>query len=218
MNISIPPIVLYDYWRSSASYRVRIALNIKGIPYDTVAINMVSAEHLSADYQAINPQRAVPAVKIGDTIMTQSIPIMEYLNDISPPPNILGENAKDRFNIRQISAVIACDIHPVCNLNVVQKIVNLTGNKDEKIKWINHYITKGLQYVEALLENSAGMYCVGDTLSMADCCLIPQVYNAHRWQVNITDLRHINRIYVTCLSQYSFIKAKPIQPKEGITT
>lgn len=203
------PITLYDYWRSSASYRVRIALNIKGLSYDKVSVNLLTGEHKSAEFATINPQGYVPAVHMDNVLLTQSVPIIEYINDMYPEPNLLGDTPQHSAIIRQLSAIIACDIHPVCNMNVAQRIAQMTGNDNQKVPWMQHYITAGLESLEKVMINTAGDYSVGDRLSIVDCCLIPQIYNANRWGADIAQLGTINRVYQNCITQSAFIEAEP---------
>lgn len=187
------PIVLYDYWRSSASYRVRIALNLLGWEYETRAVNLLSAAHKSDDYLVLNPQGLVPTLLIDQRALTQSLAIIEYLHARSDGSTLLPPDIAGQHRVRQLSYALAMDVHPVCNLNVAQHVASLVGDGDAaRVAWMRHFIGKGLDAFEALLADAdAGPFCHGDTPSMADCCLIPQLYNADRWGV---DYAHHPRI------------------------
>ena len=208
MNVQ-PKITLYDYWRSSASYRVRIALNLKGLPYEKIKVDLLHGEHLGDAYKNINPQGFVPFLKIDDLGLGQSLAMIEYLEDIYPDVPLLGTNAQEKAYIRQISHVIASDTAPIAVLHVLKKITEVTGDDDAKKQWASHFIRKGLQSAEAYLQQTSGIYSVGDTVSMADCCLIPQLYNAQRWNADYSDLSNILKIEENCSKLEAFKNAYP---------
>lgn len=203
--------ILYDYWRSSASYRVRIALNLKNIKYTSVSVDLLTAQHKSAQHLAKQPQGIVPAIEIDGKTLTQSLAIIEYLDETRTEQPLLPNDASAKARVRAISYAIAMEIHPVCNLSIVQYVESQTGGGDAmKSGWMQKFIRKGLIDVETYLSDGAsGLYCQGDTLSMADCCLIPQLYNAARWQAPYDDLTNICAIEQTCNELPAFQAAHP---------
>ncbi len=204
-------VALYDYWRSSASYRVRIALNLKAIEYTTRSIDLLTGQHKSPEHLKKQPQGIVPAIDIDGITLTQSLAIIEYLDETRPGMSLLPDNAIARARVRAISHAIAMEIHPVCNLAVVKHMESLAGGGDEtKIKWMQKFIRSGLLGVEAYLADSAtGKFCQGDAPTMADCCLIPQLYNAKRWGAEYSDLKAISTIEQTCNEIGAFQNAHP---------
>ncbi|GLQ89277.1 maleylacetoacetate isomerase [Dyella flagellata] len=207
-------LVLYSYWRSSAAFRVRIALNLKGLSYETRAVHLVrdGGEQHSPDYVALNPQQLVPTLVDGDKVITQSMAIAEYLEDIHPHPALLPVDAADRARVRAMAQVIACDIHPIGNLRVLQRIGKQFGADDEQQGiWMRHWIATGFQALEAMLVHSkrTARYCHGDTPGLADLCLVPQVYNARRWKTPLGDYPTILRIDAACAELDAFQAAMP---------
>ncbi|MEI4484195.1 MULTISPECIES: maleylacetoacetate isomerase [unclassified Phyllobacterium] len=206
---------LYDYWRSSASYRVRIALNSLGIPYTRISVDLLQAEHKSAENLSRNPQGLVPTLVLDGHTFTQSLAIIEYLNEIFPEAGFLPANALGRQRVRALSYAIAMEIHPVCNMNVAAHIVSLTGGGDDaRMSWMRKFISEGLTSFERMLDHSeTGMFCHGDKPGMADFCLVPQVYNAKRWGADIGNLVRINEIAGRCGALPAFAGAHPDQVK-----
>ncbi len=182
--------ILFDYWRSSASYRVRIALNLLAIPTELRTVNLLEAEHRSKTYLQENPQGLLPTLHIDGKVLTQSLAIIEYLHATTHGSSLLPDNADGQYRVRQLSYAIAMEIHPVCNLSVAQHVSELTGGGNEvKAEWMRHFISKGLTAFEALLGEGTGPFCFGDHPTMADCCLLPQLYNAERWGVDMSGFR-----------------------------
>ncbi len=178
---------LYTYFRSSTAYRVRIALNLKGVDYDPKFVHLVKNEQKSAVHKKLNPSQAVPVFKDGDWVLTQSMAILEYLDETHPEPALLPTDAKGRARVRQLANIIACDIHPVANLRVLKYLENeLHVDKSEKLAWYRHWVEEGLSALEQLVKNnpSTGTYCHGDAVTLADICLVPQLYNAKRFDCN----------------------------------
>lgn len=204
---------LYDYWRSSASYRVRIALNSLGIPYTRISVDLLQAEHKSPENLSRNPQGLVPTLVLDGHTFTQSLAIIEYLNEIFPEAGFLPANALGRQRVRALSYAIAMEIHPVCNMNVAAHIVSLTGGGDDaRTSWMRKFISEGLTSFERMLDHSeTGMFCHGDKPGMADFCLVPQVYNAKRWGADIGNLVRINEIAGRCGALPAFAGAHPDQ-------
>lgn len=199
--------ILYDYWRSTASYRVRIALNLAGIGYKSISIDLVKGEQRSTEHKQKHPQGFVPVLEIDGKRFTQSLAILEYLNttrDLALLPTDPELNA----TVRALSYSIAMDIHPVCNLSVVGYATN--GREPARTDWMKRFIGPGLDAFEqqlSLIETAS--YCVGNTITMADLCLIPQLYNADRWGVDYSAHAHINRVASTCATQAAFRDATP---------
>ena len=203
---------LYDYYRSSCSYRVRIALNLKNIPYEKINISLIHHQHHEPSYQFINPQAAVPTWKDEHILLTQSIAILEYLDEQYPDtPSILPHYPLLKARVRQLSLIIACDIHPLNNLRVKEYLKN-EGWSDEKIlSWYHHWLAQGFDAFEQLLNQfkPSGSYCVGEQVTMADICLIPQIYNAFRFSFDMTPYPLIMNIYHRCQQLPAFIDAEP---------
>lgn len=203
---------LYGYFRSSAAYRVRIALNLKGLDYDLVPLHLQKNEHLSADYARLNPQKLLPALQVGDEIITQSLAIVEYLDEVHPTPALLPQAPLLRAQVRAMALAIACDIHPVNNLRVLRYLVHDLGlSEDKKNQWYRHWVETGLGAVEQMLINSphTGAFCFGDAPSLADICLVPQVYNARRFNSDLSGCPTVVRIADHCATLDAFAHAAP---------
>lgn len=203
-------IILYDYWRSSASYRVRIALALKGIAYDRVAVDLVAGAQRSADYLALNPQGLVPALQIAGFVLTQSLAIIEYLDDTQPGPALLPSDPAGRARVRALSQAIACETHPISNLRVLKHVGDLAGEA-ARAEWNRDNMATGLEAFEALLDHPAftGRFCHGDQPTMADCTLIPQLYNAIRWNVRFSHLPRLSAVAESCTTLPPFLAAHP---------
>ncbi|WP_353474373.1 maleylacetoacetate isomerase [Salipiger sp. H15] len=201
----MPEAVLYDYWRSTASWRVRIALNVAGIDWESRPVDLLVGDQRGAEHLGRNPQGLLPVLEIDGLRLTQSLAILDYLEDtgrVSLRPSEPAQAAR----MRAIAQAIACDLHPVCNLRVAAHAVALTGRDETRAEWMRHFIRPGLEAVEALLDE-AGPYCSGPTLTQADLCLIPQLYNAARWGVPTGDLPRITRVARACEGLGAFRKA-----------
>lgn len=209
-------VVLYDYWRSSASYRVRIALNQAGIDYRAVAVNLVEGAQLAEAHLKRNPQGLVPALEIDGLLMTQSLAMIEYIDE-TRGAGFLPDDAAGRARVRALAQLIAMDIHPVCNLNVVNRVVEISGGGEAaKVEWMQHFIRKGLAAFETLLDHpSTGRFCHGNRPGLADFCLVPQIYNAERWGADIADLKRIAAVRAECEKSPSFQRAHPDTVKPG---
>ena len=206
--------VLYGYWRSSAAYRVRIALNLKGIACRQASVHLVrdGGEQHAARYRELNPQGLVPTFVDGEAVVTQSIAILEYLEETVPAPALLPAGAAQRARVRALSLIVACDIHPLQNLRVLNTLRDRHGVDDEaRADWVRYWITEGLRAFEAMLAHSpdTGVFCHGDTPGFADVCLVPQIYNAVRWGCDPGDFPTIRRINGACLELDSFRRAAP---------
>ncbi|MEF0941806.1 maleylacetoacetate isomerase [Rhizobium sp. BR 362] len=206
-------VVLYDYWRSSASYRVRIALNMLEIGYKTVPINLLEGEQRSADYLALNPQGFVPTLVIDGRTLTQSLAIIEYLAELRPECGLMPPDIADRQRVRALAYAIAMDVHPICNTHVVAHVTTITGKADARDEWMKHFISDGLRKVEAMLGEFNGAFSFGDQPTMADLCLVPQVYNARRWGVDLSNFKRIVDIDGKCAKLPAFQTAHPDRAK-----
>jgi maleylacetoacetate isomerase len=180
----MPKPILYDYWRSSAAYRIRIALNLKGIEYESRQVDLREDEQKSADYRVLNPQGLVPMLEIDGQRLTQSVAIINYLDLKYPNPPLLPVLAADRAHVVAMAMAVACDIHPLNNLRVLKYLKNELGRTQEEIDaWYAHWISEGLPALEAMAAPSAGKFLFGNGPSGADVLLIPQLYNARRYNV-----------------------------------
>ena len=178
--------VLYDYYRSSAAYRVRIALNLKGIDYESRPINLLHSEQSADDYRALNPQGLVPMLEIDGHRLTQSLAIIVYLDQVFPEPPLTPSDPVDGAHVRAMALTVACDIHPLNNLRVLKYLSNeLALPQEERDTWYMHWIREGLPALEALAKAGAGRFLFGDKPTIADVCLVPQLYNARRFDVPI---------------------------------
>ncbi|MBY5361195.1 maleylacetoacetate isomerase [Rhizobium leguminosarum] len=202
-------VVLYDYWRSSASYRVRIALNLLGIDYKTVSINLSDGAHKTSEYLALNPQGLVPTLAIDGKTLTQSLAIIEYLSETRPECGLLPSDTAGRQKARALAYAVAMDIHPICNLHVVSHLMSMTDKPDAREEWMKHFIADGLGKLEAMIREADGAFSVGDAPTMADLCLVPQVYNARRWGVELTAFKRIVDIDARCADLPVFQAAHP---------
>jgi maleylacetoacetate isomerase len=213
-------LVLYSYWRSSAAYRVRIALNLKGLSYETRPVHLLrdGGEQHAEGYRMINPQELIPCLLDGDRVITQSLAIMEYLDEMYPEPEtaLLPVDARSRAQVRALAMAVTCDIHPLGNLRVLQQLEGQFGaSEEQRAAWSRHWIATGFKAMEAMLTDNAatGRYCHGETPTMADACLVPQVYNALRWKLPLDDYPTLWRIYQACNELDAFRLAAPeVQP------
>jgi maleylacetoacetate isomerase len=202
-------VVLHDYWRSSACYRVRIALAHLGIAYRKVPIDLLKGEQRAEDYRAINPQGLVPTLEIDGRVMTQSLAIIEYLAETRPGSGILPDDPIDRHFVRSIAHAIAMEIHPLCNTHVVAHIMELTGDPGAREAWMRKFIGQGLANVERMLAGRTDRFAFGDRPGMADFCLVPQLYNARRWGAEISACDRLLAIDAECAKLPAFDAAFP---------
>lgn len=205
---------LYNYFRSSASYRVRIALNLKGLSYEYVAVHLTrnGGEQFRDEYRALNPQALVPVLEDGAHKLTQSLAIMEYLDEVHPTPPLLPANVVERARVRALAQTVACEIHPLNNLRVLNYLTRELGVSDDvKTEWYQHWVALGLQALEAEVAQSryTGKFCHGDTPGLADCCLIPQLFNAQRFKYDLSGYPTLVRIERNCNDWPAFQAAAP---------
>ena len=207
---------LYSYFRSSAAYRVRIALNLKAIDYDLAIVNLLKSQQLDEGYLAVNPQGLLPALETEEGYLAQSLAILEWLDETYPQSPIIAGSAWQKAKIRNISYAIACDIHPVNNLRVLKYLSNELNVDDEaKNKWYRHWIEIGFEKIELMLSDSSD-YCVGDQPTLADICLVPQVFNAIRFKVDMAAYPKIAAIYERCNKLEAFDDAAPQNQPDAI--
>ncbi|MEM7120406.1 MAG: maleylacetoacetate isomerase [Pseudomonadota bacterium] len=201
---------LYDFWRSSASYRVRIALNLAGIAYKTVSVDLVAKDNRAPEHMARNPQGLVPVLELDGNRFTQSLAIIEYLNE-ARGLGWLPDDPAERAGVRALAYSVAVDVHPVCNVSVAAHVSELTGGtKGTRKAWSRHFIGPGLAAFEQLLAGfEQAPYCAGATVSLADICLVPQVYNAERWDIDFEPLPRIRAVTQACRAHPAFAAADP---------
>jgi maleylacetoacetate isomerase/maleylpyruvate isomerase len=204
---------LYTYFRSTAAYRVRIALNLKGLPYEAAPVHLLRSEENDPAYRALSPLGTVPALLTdeGDAL-TQSLAIIEYLEETHPQPPLLPADALGRARVRALALTIACDIHPLNNLRVLKYLTGTLGaSEEEKMTWYRHWLADGMMAVERLLAGhpATGDFCHGDAPTLADCCLVPQVFNARRFDCPLDAMPTIRRIAEACEQLPAFVAAAP---------
>ncbi|MBT8061824.1 MAG: maleylacetoacetate isomerase [Xanthomonadales bacterium] len=209
-----PGLILYDYWRSTAAYRVRIALHLKGLPFEQRPVHLVrdGGEQHSAAYREVNPQRLVPALVDGDLVLSQSLAICEYLDERYPGHTLVSGDAAQKAAIRALSQVIACDVHPLNNLRVQQYLRReLSVSDGQAVDWMHHWMALGFEAIERILESHgpAGACCFGDQPTLADVVLIPQLYNADRFDCDLRPYRRINQVADHCRGLSAFRAAAP---------
>jgi maleylpyruvate isomerase len=207
-------ITLHDYWRSTASYRVRIALNLKGVSYGRRPRDLRQGEHRDPSFKAIAPQGLVPALEVGEAVFTQSLAILEWLEETFPDPPLLPRDADSRAVVRAMANLVACDIHPLNNLRVLEVLRGeFQASQAQVDSWIAHWVGEGFAALEALVALHGGAYCFGDTPTLADCLLIPQVYSARRFTVDLSPFPRLVAVEARALTLPAFAAARPeLQP------
>jgi len=203
---------LYSYYRSTAAYRVRIAMQYKKLGYEYIPVNLLAGEQREKNFSQVNPQGRVPTLVDGDFVLGQSMTILEYLEECYPAPALLPKDPKARAWIRWFSQIIACDIHPLNNTSILKYLREPLGHNDEQVQqWYHHWLKQGFDALEELLRTNLDRknYCWGDSVTFADVCLIPQVYNAHRFKFPMNNYPLINQINDFCLTLPYFEKARP---------
>jgi len=210
---------LYTYFRSSAAFRVRIALNLKGLAYEPVFVHLPKGEHRRPEYAAVDPQSLLPTLVDGERALSQSLAIIEYLDETRPGPRLLPVDAAGRARVRSLSLLIACEIHPLNNLRTLQHLKRALGQNEDQISaWYRHWIADGFAKLEADLDRSdggghsgggSGRFCHGDAPTMADCCLVPQVFNAKRYDSDLAPYPKLMRIFDACMQLEAFDRAQP---------
>jgi maleylacetoacetate isomerase/maleylpyruvate isomerase len=181
------PLSLHSYWRASAPYRVRIALGLKGVDYEYVPVDLIKGEQRAAAYRAVNPQGLTPALDLGDgNVLIQSLAILEWLEETRPTPPLLPRSALDRAAVRAMAGIVACDIHPLNNTRVRRKLDEMGVSEADSLAWIQGWIRDGFDALEPLVAKHGGQFAFGDTPTIADCCIVPQVYGARRFNLDLS--------------------------------
>ena len=210
---------LHGYWRSSAAYRVRIALNLKGVQVEHCPVHLVNngGEQHSAAYQLLNPSELVPTLEDGELSLNQSLAIIQYLEDSYPQTPLYPKDPAQKAAVMAFALDIACDIHPLNNLRVLQYLTGpLALSEVQKMQWIQHWLALGFSALESRLQQTARRYCFGDQVTVADLCLVPQVYNALRFQLDMTNYPQISAIYQRCNEVEAFAKAAPERQVDAV--
>jgi len=209
---------LYTYFRSSAAFRVRIALNLKRLAYEPVFVHLAKGEHRQPQYAEVNPQALLPTLELDDgTRLTQSLAIIEWLDEKHPAPALLPKDALARSRVRSLAYLVACEIHPLNNLRVLQHLKRALGQTQEQIDvWYRHWIVDGLAKFEAdLAHGQTGKFCHGDSPTMADCCLVPQIFNAKRYNSDLAPYPKSMRVFENCMKLEAFERAQPSQQPDA---
>jgi maleylacetoacetate isomerase/maleylpyruvate isomerase len=202
-------LVLHSYWRATAPYRVRIGLNLKGLAYDYVPVNLIKAEQSGPDHLARNPQGLVPALETGEVTLTQSLAILEWLEETHPTPPLLPTHPNDRAVVRAMAGLIACDIHPLNNMRVQKKLAALGVDEAGRSSWSQGWITSGFVALEAMVVRHGAGFAFGDKPGLADCLLIPQAYSAERYGVDLTPFPAIRAVAERSATLPAFADAHP---------
>jgi maleylacetoacetate isomerase/maleylpyruvate isomerase len=201
---------LHNYFRSSASYRVRIALALKGLDYDYRAVHLAKNEQFAESYAAVSASRLVPLLRDGDQSLTQSLAIIEYLDETHPQPPLLPADALGRARVRALALDIACEIHPLNNLRVLRYLVHsLKVSEEDKNRWYQHWVETGLEAVERQLMAAPATFCHGDTPTLADSTLVPQIFNAQRFGCRTDHVPQVMRVFDACMRLDAFEKTRP---------
>jgi maleylacetoacetate isomerase len=203
---------LYTYFRSSAAYRVRIALNLKGIDYESVPVDLRPAAHRQQDYLALNPQGLIPALAEGGTVISQSLAVIEYLEESHPSPPLLPRSPPDRARVRSLALAVACDIHPLNNLRVLNYLRSQLGQDEAAVDtWYRHWVAEGFHGLEeeARRASGDGRHMFGSEVTLADICLVPQMYNARRFKCNVEPFPTLRAICAHLETLPAFVRAAP---------
>jgi len=209
---------LYSFFNSSTSFRVRIALALKGLPYEYAAVNLRAGEQGADEYRALSPAAIVPTLIDGEVKLTQSLAIIDYLDARYPEPRLVPQDRLTRARVLELAQTIACDIHPINNIRVLKYLSGpLKASEADKSAWYAHWVEDGLGAVEQLLAaRSKSSYCVGETPTLADCCLVPQVANAQRMGCALSRFERVMAVYETCMAQPAFNAAAPVNQPDYV--
>jgi maleylacetoacetate isomerase len=206
-------LTLHSAWRASAPYRVRIGLNLKGLAYDVAPVNLANSQHHEPTYAALNPQRLVPTLEVDGRVLTQSLAILEWLDETVLEPRLLPADPFDRVVVRAMAEIVACDIHPLNNLRVLRALNGLGLDEPAREAWARRWITDGFAALEPMVARHGRGFAFGDAPSLADCCLVPQVYNAERFKVDLTPFPAIRAVAARAAEHPAIAAAHPnLQP------
>jgi maleylpyruvate isomerase len=208
---------LYDYWRSSAAYRVRIALHLKGLAYEPIAIDLRKGAQRSSAYRARNPQGLVPYLQDGEVGIGQSFAIMEYLDERYPEPPLLPDAPAARAYVRALALAIVCEIHPLNNMRVLRYLEQRGAPEPDRLTWYRHWVGQGFEPIEAVLAERGDPFCFGEAATLADICLVPQVYNARRYSCDLEPYPTIRAIDQRCRRIEAFARAAPELQPDAVT-
>lgn len=208
---------LYTYFRSSAAFRVRIALNLKGLPYEPVIVHLAKGEHRKPEYAGKYPQGLLPTLLADGLELSQSLAIIEYLDETRPKPPLLPRDAPGRARVRSLALLVACEIHPLNNLRTLQYLKRQLGQSEEQVNtWYRYWIADGLAKLEAdLARGGTGKFSHGDSPTMADCCLVPQIFNARRYSCELTPYPTTMRVFEQCMKLEAFDRAQPAKQPDA---
>jgi maleylacetoacetate isomerase len=211
-------LTLHSMWRATAPYRVRIGLNLKGLPYDYVGVDLVGGEARRAPYLGLNRQGLVPALETDDGVLTQSLAILEWLEETHPEPPLLPAAPRDRVTVRAMAEIVACDIHPLNNLRVLQKLnaLGVAFGSPEQTAWIHGWMAAGLDALEPMIAQHGRGFCFGDTPGLADCCLIPQLYSAERYGFDLAPYPAIRAVAERAAAHPAFVAALPDRQPDAV--
>jgi len=208
---------LHSAWRASAPYRVRIGLNLKGVPYDYVPVDLVAGQQQGPAYGAVNAQHLVPAIELEDgRVLTQSLSILEWLEETHPEPALLPKAPLDRQVVRAMAAVVACDIHPLNNLRILKALAGLGVGEPQRNEWVHRWIGDGFAALEQMVARHGGGYAFGDSPTLADCCLVPQAYNAARFGVDMSPFPAISAAVARALEHPAIAAAHPNNQPDAV--
>ena len=202
-------LILHSAWRASAPYRVRIALNLKGLAYDYAPVTLAAGEHREAAYKAVNPQMLAPTLEADGRVLTQSLAIIEWLDETHPEPPLLPRDPFDRAAVRAMAGIVACDIHPVNNLRILKALAAMGQDEAARNEWVSRWITEGFDALEPMVSQHGKGWSFGDAPTLADCCLIPQVYNARRFGVDLGPWPAITAVVDAAAQHPAFAAAHP---------
>ena len=204
---------LYTFFRGSSPFRLRIALNLKGLPYEAIPVHLGKGEHRKSEFGAVNPQQLLPALVLDDGhVLNQSLAIIEYLDEVHPNPPLIPKEPKARARVRSLSLLVACEIHPLNNTRTLAYLRKQMGQNEEQVNaWYRHWVADGLAKLEAEMTRGpgAGKFSHGDAPTMADCCLVPQIFNAQRFNCDLASYPTLMRVYAECMKLEAFDRAQP---------
>jgi len=209
-------LVLHSTWRASAPYRVRIALNLKGLAYDYAAVDLAAGQQREAAYKAVNPQMLVPALEADGRLLTQSLAILEWLEDTHPQPALMPADPLDRAIVRAMCGIIACDIHPVNNLRILKALAKLGQDEAGRTAWVERWIAEGFDALEPMIATHGKGWAFGDAPTLADCCIVPQVYNARRFGVDLSPWPGITTLAEKAGAHPAFAAAHPDNQPDAV--
>jgi maleylacetoacetate isomerase/maleylpyruvate isomerase len=211
-------LTLYSSWRASAPYRVRIGLHLKGLDYDYVGVDLAASEQHKAPYRAVNPQRLTPTLEVDGATLTQSLAILEWLDETHPEPPLLPKTPLDRAVVRAMAEIVACDIHPINNLRVLRALDAMGVEADPVQTWARRWITDGFNVLEGMIAKHGRGWAFGDAPTIADCCLIPQVFNSQRFGVELAAYPAIRAVVERAAEHPAFIAAHPNRQPDATPT